>query len=510
MWNVPRAMMNDSSPAVLRLIGIRKRFGGVEVLKGVDFDVVPGEVHALLGQNGAGKSTLVKIIAGAHPSDAGEMIIDGRSMDATSPALAQRLGISVMYQETSLYGDLSVMENLFVGRYPRSRIGTINWKTMEAQALRLWDELGIRLPLRARLATLSKSSRQLVEIAKALLQDARLIIMDEPTASLTAFEVERLFKTINDLRRSGRSIIYISHRMDEIQQIADRFTVLRDGERAGGGKVGEVSPKAIIGMMLGRDFGREYVRQPGRPGRPVLEIKGLSSGTRVRDVSLTVHSGEVVALAGLLGSGRSEVARATFGLDERSAGEVKVNGIDLPPNPMAAVAAGIGLVPEDRGREGLVLPISISRNLSLPALWRFSRRGLIARQREIDNADSVIRRTGIVPPLRDIAAGSLSGGNQQKVAIGKWLALELSVLIIDEPTQGVDVAAKAEIHRLIGELVDAGLGVLLISSDLEEVVAMADRTLVMRAGSVIRDMPYGSRPEEILAAAGGAVLGDVH
>jgi rhamnose transport system ATP-binding protein len=502
--------MSQVPSTVLRLVGVRKRFGPVEVLKGVDFDVSAGEVHALLGQNGAGKSTLVKIIAGAHRWDAGEMIIDGRKVDASSPTLAQRLGISVMYQETSLYGDLSVMENLFVGHYPRTRLGVIDWRTMKDQASRIWEELGIRLPLRTRLSTLSKSSRQLVEIAKALLQAARLIIMDEPTASLTAVEVERLFKTIDDLRRSGRSIIYISHRMDEIQKIADRFTVLRDGERAGGGRVGEVSPGVIIDMMLGREVDRDYAHMPGQVGRPVLEIRDLSTGPRVRDVSLTVHAGEVVALAGLLGAGRSEVARAAFGLDERFAGEVKVDGAELPPDPKAAVAAGMGFVPEDRGREGLVLSLNVLRNLSLPALRRFSPHGLILRQTEAASADGIIRRVGLVPPVPDTIASSLSGGNQQKVAIGKWLALRLSVLVIDEPTQGVDVAAKAEIHRMISELVKAGLGVLLISSDLDEVVAMADRVLVMRDGTIIREMPRGNRAEDILAAAGGAVLGDVH
>jgi ABC-type sugar transport system ATPase subunit len=493
----------------LRMAGISKRFGGVVALKRVDFEVASGEVHALVGENGAGKSTLIKIVAGAYQPDEGRIEVGGRTVEMRSPAHAQSLGIAVMYQETSLYRDLSVVENLFVGRYQRTRFGLIDWRRMEQQALALFERLGVSVPLHAKLDDVGKAQMQIVEIAKALLRDARLLIMDEPTAALSEHEVQNLFTVIDGLRREGAAIIYISHRLEEIALIADRVTVLRDGQRAGDGLVAELAHADIVRMMVGRSLEQLYPRHIQARGEPLLEVRGLSRADKFQDISLTVHGGEIVALAGLVGSGRTEVVRAIFGIDRADAGEIRLRGRPLSRKPWDSVAAGLALIPEDRGRQGLVLPFEVCTNLSLAALRRLSPAGVVDRRAEQEVAGRLAEQLDIRPRRIELPTESLSGGNQQKVVLGKWLATEPSVLMLDEPTQGVDIGAKAEIHRLIDELVAQGHGVLLISSDLAELVGMADRLLVMRRGRIVRTLERGCTGTEVLISAdtaGGALV----
>lgn len=498
------------APPLLSMRQIRKKFGGVEALRGVDFELQTGSVHALLGENGAGKSTLVKIIAGAHRPDEGEIRLAGEQIVLATPGIAQEAGIAVMYQETSLFGDLSVLENLFMGRQPLRRFALIDWPRMRKEAQAIFRRLGIDLPLNARLESLRKAEMQLVEIAKALLQRARILIMDEPTASLTEAEVARLFGIVSGLRVDGVGIIYISHRLDEIERIADRVTVFRDGMNVGGGAVAKIGVAEVAKLMVGSIV--ERIRSTARPrGRPLLEVDGLGREGTFTDIGFTLHAGEVLGLAGLVGAGRTEVARAIAGIDAADAGDVRIDGAPAHRGMARRAKLGIGLLPEDRGRQGLVLPLPVRANLSLSALSRFSRWNVVDRGAEAENARRMIADLSIRPGRPELPTLSLSGGNQQKVALGRLLATRPKVLILDEPTQGVDVGARAEIHRMIRNLVENGLGVLLISSDLPEVVDLADRILVMRRGRIVSELPQGSTPDEImLAASGGSAAAMAH
>ena len=495
-------------PELLEMRGIRKRFGGVVALDGVDFGVDRGQVHALIGENGAGKSTLIKILSGAHQPDEGEILLDGERVTMGSPREAQERGVATIYQEGSLYPDLSILENLFIGHQPRTRLGAVDWGAMRRQTSDVFDRLEIEVPLTSRAGDLSRAQTKLVEIARALLRDARIIIMDEPTAALPGDDVDRLFAIVRELSDEGVAVVYISHRLEEVFEVAERVTVLRDGTRVGESPVHEVDQDWLIEKMVGRSLDQLYPRNLREPGAPVLEVRGLARSGVFEDISFTIREGEVVGLAGLVGSGRSEVARAVFGLDAYDSGSVTLRGKPLPNDPSRAIDRGVALLPEDRTRQGLVLPFSVKDNVTLAVLKDVSDSTFLNRDREVTIADRFIDSLNIRTPSWRTPTEDLSGGNQQKVVLSKWLATEPQLLILDEPTQGVDVGAKSELHQLIDDLVQEDVGVLLISSDLEEVLGMADRILVMHRGQITDELVRGATAEEVMRAATGLASED--
>ncbi|WP_217998707.1 sugar ABC transporter ATP-binding protein [Actinomadura rubrobrunea] len=486
-----------------------KSFGAVRALQGVTIELHAGEVHALAGENGAGKSTVVKTFAGVHRPDSGEVRVDGRPVTFHGPADAQAAGVAVIYQEPTLFPDLSVAENIFMGRQPRTRFGRIDRRAMHAEAARLFERLGVALDPQQPARGLSIADQQVVEIAKAISREARVLIMDEPTAALTGQEVARLFAVTRTLRDQGCAVLFISHRLEEIFAICQRVTTLRDGTYVGTEDVADLTPDDLVQRMVGREVAALYPKQHVEPGEVALKVSRLTREGVFTDVSFEVRRGEIVALAGLVGAGRSEVARAIFGVDRWDAGSVEVNGRRLPPaSPTAAMAAGLALVPEDRRQQGLVMDMSIERNMGLTQLRRLRRltgRGpLISRRVERDRAADWALRLQLKYARLSDAVGVLSGGNQQKVVLAKWLATEPSVLIVDEPTRGIDVGTKAEVHRLLSELAAEDLAILMISSDLPEVLGMADRVLVMHEGRLTAEIPRAEATEEtVMAAATG-------
>jgi len=488
--------------AILCLENIHKSFGGVQALKGVDFELYPGEIHAVVGENGAGKSTLIKIISGVHSPDIGKIIFENREVAIENPRIAQALGIATVYQEPNLYPDLSVLENLFSGRLLK-RGFLLDWEKMRQRAKEVLSLLDVDLVLQAPLKRLSRAQTQLVQIARALLAQARVFILDEATAALSPEETKRLFEILERLRSQGVGIIYISHRLEEIFRLADRVTVLRDGEVVGRAKVRDISVNRLVQLMVGREIRDLYPRTPRTPGRTLLEVRNLSRRGVFEEISFEVKEGEIVALAGLVGSGRSEVARAIYGLDARDKGQISLEGQQIPPRPWDALRAGLILLPEDRTRQGGILSFPISWNIGFSIIDYLRNRWTIDERREHCLAKEMIQLLDIRPPKPELSLGSLSGGNQQKVVLGRCLLVRPKVLILDEPTQGVDVGAKAEIHRLMDRLVGEGMGILLISSDLPEVLGMADRILVMHRGRLVAHLPRGSSPEDIIKAATG-------
>ncbi|WP_026341809.1 sugar ABC transporter ATP-binding protein [Actinomadura atramentaria] len=498
-----------SAPPTLALVNVSKAFGAVRALQDVTLELHPGEAHALAGENGAGKSTIVKTFAGVHRPDSGEVRVDGEPVVFAGPADAQRAGVAVIYQEPTLFPDLSVAENIFMGRQPRTGLGRIDRRAMHAATAELFTRLGVDLDPRRPARGLSIADQQVVEIAKAISRDARVLIMDEPTAALTGQEVARLFTVTRTLCEQGRAVLFISHRLEEIFALCRRVTTLRDGALVATEDVAGLTDDDLVRRMVGRDLDALYPKQDVTPGEVALKVSRLTREGAFTDVSFEVRRGEIVALAGLVGAGRSEVARAVFGVDRWDAGTVEVDGRTLPPgSPTAAMAAGIALVPEDRRQQGLVMDMSIERNMGLTqlrSLRRASRRGpLLSRRVERDRAaDWAVRLQLKYARLSD-AVGVLSGGNQQKVVLAKWLATEPAVLIVDEPTRGIDVGTKAEVHRLLSELAARDLAVLMISSDLPEVLGMADRVLVMHEGRLTADIARADATEEtVMAAATG-------
>ncbi|GAA3544717.1 sugar ABC transporter ATP-binding protein [Nonomuraea rosea] len=475
------------SEEILRAEGLRKVFPGVVALDGVDLSLRTGEVHVLLGENGAGKSTLIKILSGAYRPDGGRVLMDGRPVDLRTAGDAQRLGISTIYQEFNLVPQLTVAENLALGRPPR-RFGFVDVRRMEQDARRLLDRVGVDVHPRTPVARLGIARMQMVEIAKALALDARVLIMDEPTAVLTTSEVAKLFTIVRQLRGEGVAIAFITHHLEEIAEIGDRVTVLRDGR-----SVAEVPANTrqdeLVGLMVGRPIDQQYPRRPAARGEPLLQVSGLTRKGAFDDVSFEVRAGEVVGVAGLVGAGRTEVARAVFGADRYDAGEVLVRGRRLPPGDVhAAMEAGLGLVPEDRKGQGLVLGAAIGENLALVLMRDATRAGFVDRPRLRAAAARVAGQLGIRMTGLDQEVRTLSGGNQQKVVIGKWLVADAHVLILDEPTRGVDVGAKVEIYQLVNALTESGHAVLMISSDLPEVLGMSDRILVMARGRLVGEL----------------------
>ncbi|MGH9387051.1 MAG: sugar ABC transporter ATP-binding protein [Vicinamibacterales bacterium] len=473
------------SEALLVLRSITKSFAGVQALKGVSFDLRPGEVHALVGENGAGKSTLIKIVTGAERPDSGTLIVSGRETRLLDPATSRALGIAAIYQQPALFPDLTVAENIAMSVEGRRVWQPVRWRERHRRAVELLDRVGASIDPERLVETLTMPEQRLVEIAKAIGTKATILIMDEPSASLTEREVERLYQVVARLREQGVGIIYISHQLDEIFALADRVTILRDGETIATRDRREVDRAELIRLMVGRELSAVVPKRSVTPGDIVLELRHLTSrADGIRDISLSVRSGEILGIAGLVGSGRSELAETIFGLRPADSGEVLLHGTPLRiGSPRDALAARIAYVPEDRRRHGVVLELPITANTSLASLQAISKRGLIDRRAEREGAEDFVDRLRIRAAGVDADVGTLSGGNQQKVALARWLATRPEVLILDEPTQGIDVAAKAEIHGLMQDLVERGLAIIMISSELSEILAMSDRIAVMRHGT---------------------------
>jgi ribose transport system ATP-binding protein len=485
--------------------GICKAFPGVLALQDVDLDVREGEVHVLLGENGAGKSTLMKILSGAIPRDAGVIEIDGRPAAIDSPRAAHELGVRTIYQELTLVPGLSAAENIFLGREPRSVPGVIDRRRMREQTERMLASLGVRVDSGRPVRELGVAQQQMVEVAKALDEKARILIMDEPTSALTDAEIHELFATIERLTRKGTSVIYISHRLEEVQRIGHRVTVLRDGRRVATRDVSAMDIPQMIRLMADRELTEHFPKRRVPRGDELLRVTGLSRRGVLHGIDLTVHRGEVVGVAGLLGAGRTELARAIVGADPRDGGRIFVRGVEVAVgHPADAIRHGIGLVPEDRKTQGLVQGLSVSDNISLPSLARLSRAGIVRRDREADVARGLVRDLRIKTPRLDQMVATLSGGNQQKVVLAKWLAGRADIIIMDEPTRGIDVAAKVEIYELMNGLTARGAGILMISSELPEIFGMSDRILVMRLGRIAAEFDAGSATQErVLQAALG-------
>jgi rhamnose transport system ATP-binding protein len=491
--------------AIVELRGVAKSYGAVRALHDGDLSLRAGEVRALMGENGAGKSTLVKVLGGVVRRDDGEMLVDGAAVDFGSPHDARDAGIAVIYQEPTLFPDLSIEENVVMGYHPLGSLRRIDRGAVRRTVKALMERLGVGLDPERPVRGLSIADQQIVEIAKALSFEARVLIMDEPTAALSGPEVERLFTVVRALREEGAAILFISHRLDEVFSICDTATVMRDGAVVHDAAIADMTPDDMVRRMVGRELSVLYPKQETQVGDTVLSVHRLTREGVFSDVSFDVRAGEVVALAGLVGAGRSEVARAIFGVDRPDAGHVEVDGERLAPGrPLAAMRAGIGFVPEDRRQQGLVMDLSIARNATMTRTGKLARFGLIRRAAENELAREWAARLQLRFHRLDDPAGFLSGGNQQKVVLAKWLATEPRLLIVDEPTRGIDVGTKAEVHRLIGELAGSGVGVLMISSELPEVLGVADRVLVMHEGRLVEEIARADADEErVIRAATG-------
>jgi rhamnose transport system ATP-binding protein len=495
----------SSAGPILVLQHAAKAFGAVQALLDGSIELFPAEVHALVGENGAGKSTLVKILAGVYQPDAGTLLVDGEEVTLHGPAMARAAGIAVIYQEPALFPDLTVAENMFIGRQPLSAGRRIDRRAMRAETAAIFDRLGVQLDP-ARIARgLSIADQQVVEIGKAISLEARVIVMDEPTAALSAAEVDRLFDVVRALSASGAAVLFISHRLEEVFALCQRVTVMRDGRQVLTQRLDGLVAGDLVRAMVGRDLAERPAQAHGVPGEPLLNVERLTREGVFTDISLTVRAGEIVALAGLVGSGRSEVARAIFGIDRYDAGTVTVRGHRLRRgSPTGAMTAGVGFVPEDRREQGLVMEMSVQQNVALASLQRLQHAGLIRASAERSLAADWAARLKIKYGRLKDPVSMLSGGNQQKVVLAKWLGRKPAVLIVDEPTRGIDVATKAEVHHLLLQLAGDGVGVLMISSELPEVLRISDRILVMREGRLMAELTRAeASEEEILSAATG-------
>jgi ABC-type sugar transport system ATPase subunit len=496
----------SEAPAIFRLQNVTKHFGGVTAVEDVDFDLRTGEVHALVGENGAGKSTLMKIVHGLYTPDEGTLEVDREAVEFASPRDAEAAGIAMIPQELDLFPELSITENLFVGRQrPRTRWGTLDRAAMRAETRERLRSLGVDMDVTTTVKGLSAANQQIVAIARALVGEARAVVMDEPTASLTEREVQQLFRIISELTSGGVGVVYISHRLDEVFAISDRITVLRDGHHITTAPANELDTEELVRLMVGRPLNELFTRSPHSPGEEALEVRGLSRAGEFEDVDLDVRRGEIVGLSGLVGAGRSEVAQCIFGIRPPDSGEIRIDGEDVQiRSPQAAMERGIFYVPEERRSQGLILPFSIKNNITLSILDRISRFGFVPRA-ERQTADRFARDLSIRGAKMSDPVSRLSGGNQQKVVLAKSLAREPSIMLLDEPTRGIDVGAKSEIYRLIDDLAKEGKAILLISSELEEVLSMSDRILVMREGHITGEFNREEATQEnvMTAATGG-------
>jgi rhamnose transport system ATP-binding protein len=470
----------------LTLSGVTKSFPGVRALHEVSLELYPGQVTALIGENGAGKSTLVKVLTGIYQPDAGEIVLDGRPVQLSSAHKAFELGITAIHQETVLFDDLSVAENIYLGHAPKTRFGTIDWTLMRANARRVLSDMGAgHIDAETRLRDLSIANKHLVAVARAMSIDAEVVIMDEPTAALSHKEIEDLFVLIELLKEDGKAVLFISHKFDEIYRIADRFTVFRDGEMVGKGRIDETPQNDIIRMMVGRSVDHIFPERAPAIGDTVLTLAGLSHPTEFDDIGFELRRGEILGFYGLVGAGRSEVMQAIFGLTRTSRGAMTLDGVPFQPrSPADAIAAGIVYVPEERGKQGVVVDLPIVQNVSLPSLRKTSRQGFLRLAEEFALTRKYTGRLDLRAASLSQNAGTLSGGNQQKVVIAKWLATQPKVIILDEPTKGIDIGSKAAVHAFMAELVAEGLAVIMVSSELPEVMGMSDRIVVMRSGRI--------------------------
>lgn len=492
--------------AALELSNVTKSFGGAPALRGVSFELQPGEIHALLGENGAGKSTLIKIITGAHRPDSGEMRVAGQKVENLTPASARRLGIACVYQQPALFPDLTVAENIAIRLESLGIFGRVHWRERNARAARLLDRIGAEISPEREIRELSMPEQQLVEFACAIGSGARIVIMDEPTASLTQKEQRLLFSIARELRQNGVGVIYISHRLEEIFALADRVTVLRDGQTVGCNRIDDLNETQLIQQMVGREISQIYPEREGSIGEVALSVSNLRCAAGgLENISFELRAGEVVGVAGLVGAGRTELARALFGITPADEGEIKIGAVPaVIASPEKAIASGIAYLPEDRRRHGVVLEMPLTTNVTMASHRVLFPGGWIRIGAERETTLQFIRELGIRTTGPDAVAGSLSGGNQQKVSLARWLATQPKILILDEPTQGVDVGAKSEIHKIIRQLTARGMAALMISSDLSEVIGMSDRVLVMRHGRIVAELPGQSSAHDIMSAALGA------
>jgi rhamnose transport system ATP-binding protein len=495
-----------TSRILLRATKIDKSYAGVRALRHASFELRAGEVHALIGENGAGKSTLIKIITGAVPADGGEIEFDGSPITQNSPRLAKQMGIAAIYQQPALFPELSIAENIAIGLEEANLWSRVDWRKRRRRAADLLARVGAKASPEIEAGELSMPQQQLVEIARALGADAKVLIMDEPTASLSEKDTQNLFDLIRQLRVQGVGIVYISHRLEELPLIADRVTVLRDGRTIDTRPMNEVSRPELIQLMVGRELSAVFPKRAVQTGDTVLELRQLGcSASGIHDVNLSVRAGEIVGLAGLVGGGRTELARTIFGLTPSDSGEIAVRGRRVKIQSAAqAIECGIAYVPEDRRRHGVILDLAISANITLAALDRFSHLGAIDLQREKQVSAEYARRLGIKTPAVFAPVATLSGGNQQKVALSRWLVTKPELLVLDEPTQGIDVGAKSEIHALMTELAAQGVAILMISSELPEILGMSDRIAVMYGGTIVATLDRAeANQEKILALALG-------
>ena len=490
-------MGESSNSFILEMRNITKSFGGVQALRDVSFQCKPGTVHALVGENGAGKSTLVKILAGALLADSGEILFKGESHQHFSTREAINSGISIIYQELALVPQMTVAENIFLGREPRHRLGLVNSKRLRTEAADLLNQLGIELKLDLEVGKLTVAYKQMVEIAKALSKNADLIVMDEPSAILAGHELEQLFRIIESLIEQGVTIIYISHRLDEVFQIADEVTVLKDGEVVGTRQVQDLPRSELVQMMVGRTLDEVFPATNHERGEPILQAEDISTDTILDGASLTLHVGEILGVAGMVGSGRTELARALFGADRLTTGRITIKGEPVSLKaPAEAIRQGLSLVPEDRKQQGLFTELPIRNNITLPILKRVTRWGVLRRGLEDEIVSEARRKHSIMMASADQEVQYLSGGNQQKVVLAKWLETKPEIIIMDEPTRGVDVGAKFEIYQLMRQLNDLGMAILMISSELTEILGMSDRILVMRDGRIVGELSRSEASEE--------------
>lgn len=489
--------METNKEFILELRRVRKIFPGVVALDDADFNLRRGEVHCLIGENGAGKSTLMKIASGAYRKTSGEIFVEGRAVEIRSPRHARELGIATIYQELTLFPHLSVGENIFAGQEKTLGPGIIDRRRMHEEARALLATLGVAVDPYARVNTLGIAEMQMVEIARALAIDSKIIIMDEPTSALPDREIEGLFAAIRRLKERGVAVVYISHRLEELFIIGNRVTVMRDGRIVATHDTAQITRDQLIREMVDRELGEHYPKIETGRGEPVLKVRDLARGSRVRGVSFDLHEGEILGIAGLMGSGRTELARLIFGADRADAGRIEILGKPMRGhNPRRAIQAGVGFLTEDRKGEGLVLQMSVRENVSLPALRRLSRFGIVRRRQERAAAGTAIRELRVKTPDMDREVVYLSGGNQQKVVMAKWLGLNAKILLFDEPTRGIDIGAKIEIYHLMNRLAQEGAAILMISSELPELLGMSDRILVMNRGRIAGELTRGEATQE--------------
>ncbi|MCQ4088306.1 sugar ABC transporter ATP-binding protein [Saccharibacillus sp. JS10] len=489
----------------IEMKGIHKSFGTNQVLKGVDFELKEGEVHALMGENGAGKSTLMNILVGLHKLDEGTIIVDGKETYFDNPGEAENRGLAFIHQELNIWPEMTVLENLFIGRELNLPYGLLDTRKMKALAREQLQRLSVDLPLSKDAGTCSVGQQQMIEIAKALMTNAKVIVMDEPTAALTEREIVKLFEVIKSLKAEGVSIVYISHRMEEIFAICDRITVMRDGITVDTTEIPATNFDEVLRKMVGRELTERYPKRNPKPSELILEVNKISRRGLFENVSFQVRAGEIVGFSGLMGAGRTEIMRAIFGLDKLDSGEIKLRGKKIQiRRPEDAVRHGIGFITEDRKDEGLVLDFSIRENMALPNLFSFTSKGFISSRKEREFVDSLVKRLQVKTQSAETPARSLSGGNQQKVVIAKWIGIGPSLLILDEPTRGVDVGAKREIYQLMNELTDRGVAIIMVSSELPEVLGMSDRIIVVHEGKIGGELSsHEATQEQIMTLATG-------